>query len=167
MYRLHHRLGDDTREVVFAPSAGFEMPPNNRLCGRWWWWCILPRSSLRRFPYTVFRRTLPLVGTALHGTELTVCVGRACPQAGDEFTSELVRIHETIEAEGGPRQPVCLAINRSDYMLHVPEDGVTDPHLLQVSGLLASCRMRKSTAAAIVATAVVVVFLVFARLATK
>ncbi|CAN0396631.1 unnamed protein product [Ectocarpus sp. 12 AP-2014] len=52
--------------------------------------------------------------------------------AGDDFTSELVRIHETIEAEGGPRQPVCLAINRSDYMLHVPEDGVTAPHLLQV-----------------------------------
>lgn len=54
-------------------------------------------------------------------------------QAGDDFTSELVRIHETIESEGGPRQPVCLAINRSDYMLHVPEDGVTAPHLLQVS----------------------------------
>lgn len=54
-------------------------------------------------------------------------------QAGDDFTSELFRIHETIEAEGGPRQPVCLAINRSDYMLHVPEDGVTAPHLLQVS----------------------------------
>lgn len=54
-------------------------------------------------------------------------------QAGDEFTSELVRIHEIIESEGGPRQPVCLAINRSDYMLHVPEDGVTAPHLLQVS----------------------------------
>lgn len=57
-----------------------------------------------------------------------------CPvQAGDEFTSELVRIHETIEKEGGPRQPVCLAINRSDYMLHAPQDGVTKPHLLQVS----------------------------------
>lgn len=54
-------------------------------------------------------------------------------QAGDEFTSELVRIHETIESEGGPRQPVCLAINRSDYMLHAPQDGVTNPHLLQVS----------------------------------
>lgn len=54
-------------------------------------------------------------------------------QAGDDFTSELVRIHEIIEEEGGPRQPVCLAINRSDYMLHVPEDGVTAPHLLQVS----------------------------------
>lgn len=54
-------------------------------------------------------------------------------QAGDDFTSELVRIHEIIESEGGPRQPVCLAINRSDYMLHVPEDGVTAPHLLQVS----------------------------------
>lgn len=52
--------------------------------------------------------------------------------AGDEFTSELVRIHETIESEGGPRQPVCLAINRSDYMLHAPQDGVTNPHLLQV-----------------------------------
>lgn len=59
--------------------------------------------------------------------------GLGCGQAGDDFTSELVRIHETIEAEGGPRQPVCLAINRSDYMLHVPEDGVTPPHLLQVS----------------------------------
>lgn len=53
-------------------------------------------------------------------------------QAGDDFTSELVKIHETIEAEGGARQPVCLAINRSDYMLHASEDGVTDPHLLQV-----------------------------------
>eukprot|EP00752_Nemacystus_decipiens_P011437 g10157.t1 len=52
--------------------------------------------------------------------------------AGDDFTSELVRIHEIIESEGGPRQPVCLAINRSDYMLHVPEDGATAPHLLQV-----------------------------------
>ncbi|CAM9106571.1 unnamed protein product [Hapterophycus canaliculatus] len=52
--------------------------------------------------------------------------------AGDDFTSELVRIHETIEAEGGARQPVCLAINRSDYMLHDPQDGSTIPHLLQV-----------------------------------
>lgn len=59
--------------------------------------------------------------------------GGVFAQAGDEFTSELVRIHETIEAEGGPRQPVCLAINRSDYMLHAPQDGVTAPHLLQVS----------------------------------
>lgn len=64
---------------------------------------------------------------------ITVCWTRRRWQAGDDFTSELVRIHETIEAEGGPRQPVCLAINRSDYMLHVPEDGVTAPHLLQVS----------------------------------
>lgn len=53
-------------------------------------------------------------------------------QSGDDFTSELVRIHDTIQAEGGPRQPMCLAINRSDYMLHAPEDGTTTPHLLQV-----------------------------------
>lgn len=52
---------------------------------------------------------------------------------GDEFTSALVRIHATIEKEGGPRQPMCLAINRSDYMLHAPQDGRTTPHLLQVS----------------------------------
>lgn len=60
-------------------------------------------------------------------------LGVVALQAGDEFTSELARIHDTIEAEGGPRQPVCLAINRSDYMLHDPQDGVTHPHLLQVS----------------------------------
>lgn len=64
------------------------------------------------------------------GLHTRLLIGR---QAGDEFTTELVRIHETIEAEGGPRQPVCLAINRSDYMLHDPQDGKTDPHLLQVS----------------------------------
>ncbi|CAN0033391.1 unnamed protein product, partial [Choristocarpus tenellus] len=57
---------------------------------------------------------------------------------GDEFTAELMRIHDIIQAEGGPRQSVCLGINRSDYMLHAPkEEGIT-PHLLQVCYL---CRL--------------------------
>lgn len=59
-------------------------------------------------------------------------------------------IFNTIEAEGGPRQPVCVAINRSDYMLHAPDEGVTPPHLLQVSSALETCLecMRRSTAMA-------------------
>ncbi|CAM9277047.1 unnamed protein product [Discosporangium mesarthrocarpum] len=53
-------------------------------------------------------------------------------QAGDPFTAELMRIHNVIEAEGGARQSVCLGINRSDYMLHAPDEDGGVPHLLQV-----------------------------------
>lgn len=67
---------------------------------------------------------------------LLSCDANCVPQAGDSFTSGLMDIFNTIEAEGGTKQPLCVAINRSDYMLHDPDDGITSPHLLQVSFLL-------------------------------
>lgn len=91
--------------------------------------CLSPITGFRivsiQSSYIIWRHRLPLSPPHVLTSHMS--------QAGDDFTAELVRIHEIIEAEGGPRQTVYLAINRSDYMLHDPQDGETTPHLLQVS----------------------------------
>lgn len=103
-------------------------------------------SGLTHLPFTLFPTEFPaalfeaaqlaqphlnlLYNRARQSTSFVTSTLRLAGQA-DIFTGRLLQIFQTISS-AGIRQPITLAIHRSDYMLHRPADNVQELSLKQV-----------------------------------
>ena len=91
--------------------------------------CEYPAASLRE-AYEI----APLFGKLVEEVSKDVpWLARtlATTAESDDFTKRLLKLCAKVQAEG-KTQSARLAILRSDYMLHAPEEGVQAPQLMQV-----------------------------------